>query len=74
MDYINKNTGDLINQSVYSQLSEGAKQNFVQSEKVVNKTHSIVETKSDHFTTGDALVVGGVLTGLIIKNFFEDLF
>jgi len=71
MKYINKNTGDLISQSVYLQLSEIAKSNFIQSSDVSNTTtHNITETKSDSLSIGDA-IVGVALSPIII---FKSLF
>ena len=71
MKYINKNTGDLISQSVYLQLSEIAKSNFIQSSDVSHTTtHNITETKSDSLSIGDA-IVGVALSPIII---FKSLF
>tara|TARA_R110000772_G_scaffold112913_1_gene217219 strand:+ start:37 stop:288 length:252 start_codon:yes stop_codon:yes gene_type:complete len=73
MKYINKNTGDSISESVYFQLNESAKDNFIQSEDVVNKTHTIVETKSDNKshtiveTRSDSLSVGDVVAVAVLS-------
>lgn len=70
MKYINKNTGDSITVDVYLQLNESAKQNFIKSEDVVNKTHSVVETKSDNLSVGDAIAVVALSPLIIIKSLF----
>ncbi len=71
MKYINKNTGDLISQSVYLQLSEMAKSNFIQSSDISHQTtRNITETNSDSLSIGDA-IVGIALSPIII---FKSLF
>jgi hypothetical protein len=70
MKYINKNTGDSISESVYSQLSETARNNFIQVEDVVTKTHTVVETKSDSLSIGDAVAVVALSPIIIFKSIF----
>ena len=70
MKYINKNTGDSISEAVYSQLNETAKDNFIQSEDVVNKTHTVVETKSDNLSIGDAVAVVVLSPVILFKSLF----
>jgi len=70
MKYINKNTGDSISESVYSQLNETAKDNFIQAEDVVNKTHTVVETKSDNLSIGDAVGVVALSPVILFKSLF----
>lgn len=70
MKYINKNTGDAISEAVYSQLNETARSNFIQAEDVVNKTHTIVETKSDSLSIGDAVAVVALSPVILFKSLF----
>jgi chorismate mutase len=70
MKYINKNTGDSISEAVYSQLNETAKDNFIQAEDVVNKTHTVVETKSDNLSIGDAVAVVVLSPVILFKSLF----
>jgi len=70
MKYINKNTGDSISEAVYYQLNETAKDNFIQSEDVVNKTHTVVETKSDNLSIGDAVAVVVLSPVILFKSLF----
>lgn len=70
MKYINKNTGDSISESVYFQLNETAKDNFIQAENVVNKTHTVLETKSDNLSIGDAVAVVVLSPVILFKSLF----
>ena len=70
MRYINRNTGDSISESVYNQLSREAKLNFICAEEKVNKTHSIVETKSDNLSIGDAIAVTVLSPVILFKTLF----
>ena len=70
MKYINKNTGDLISKSIYNQLTDTVKLNFIISEDVVTKTHSIVETKNDSLSVGDSITLVALSPLLIIKSLF----
>lgn len=67
---INRNTGDSISESVYNQLSREAKLNFICAEEKVNKTHSIVETKSDNLSIGDAIAVTVLSPVILFKTLF----
>ena len=70
MKYINKNTGDAISEGVHAKLSDSAKANFIQAEDVPTVTHSIVETKSDNLSIGDAIAVTVLSPVLIFKSIF----
>jgi len=67
MNYINKNTGDLISQETYNQLSSAAKANYIASPAVNQTTHHITESKN--LSVGDAIGVA-VLTPLLIIDSF----
>lgn len=72
MKYINKNTGDVITREVYVQLNDSAKNNFIQMDDTVNtvKTHTIVETKSDNLSVGDAIAVVALSPVIAFKALF----
>jgi hypothetical protein len=70
MKYINKNTGDSISEAVYYELNETAKDNFIQAEDVVNKKHTVFETKSDNLSIGDAVAVVVLSPVILFKSLF----
>lgn len=70
MNYINRETGDSVSQSVYNQLTDLAKNKFIKSEDVVNKTHTIIETRSDNLSVGDAVAVVALSPIIILKSIF----
>lgn len=70
MKYINKNTGDSITESVYYQLNDSAKANFIQIKEEIVKTHQIIETKSDNLSVGDAVAVIALSPVFLFKSLF----
>lgn len=70
MKYINKNTGDSISEEVFNQLSDSAKDNFIQAEDTVIKSHQIIETKSENMSIGDAVGLVAITPLIIFKSIF----
>jgi hypothetical protein len=71
MKYINKNTGDTISKVVYNQLSTIAKNNFIPVSDESNKTHQIIETRSENLSVGDGIAVAVALPLLFLNSFFD---
>jgi hypothetical protein len=68
MKYINKNTGDYIWISLFS--IETAQSNFIASEDLVVKTHTIVETTSNNLSVGDAIGLVVLSPVILFKSLF----
>ncbi len=72
MKYVNKNTGESISPSTYSQLNPSAQANFTLdvSTPQAQTTHQIVEHRSDSLSVGDAVVTLAVLPLAILGDLF----
>jgi hypothetical protein len=69
MKYINKNTEILyLNQFIFT--IETAQSNFIASEDLVVKTHTIVETTSNNLSVGDAIGLVVLSPVILFKSLF----
>ena len=71
MKYINRYTGVAIGVNIYSQLSKGAKTNFITIREQEKPTHTIVETRSDSLSLGDGLAAAVVLPLVMVWSIFD---